>query len=97
MGVTNNVRWVESFFRVPGAVLLVWLAAIEFWFCNRVREHFSTDEPLNTAWTLIGASALFHLVGAIFAQLLGLNGGMHRLVFCRAGRSRPPNYSGKPD
>ena len=56
-------------------MLLVWLAAIEFWFCNRVRESFSPDEPMHTAWTLIGVSALFHLAGAIFAQVLGLNGG----------------------
>ncbi len=80
-GATDDARWVENFFRIPGALLLVWLAAIEFWFCNRVREHFSADEALHSAWVLIGISAFFHLIGAIFSQLLGLNGGMNPLGF----------------
>ena len=39
-GATGNLTWVVGYFRVPGALLLVWMALMELWLSLRVRQHF---------------------------------------------------------
>ena len=79
-GATGNVSWVVSFFRVPGALLTVSLALIEFWLCLRVRTHFLPGEALHSAWAWIGLSAFCQLFSAIFTQVLSPSGGINPLV-----------------
>src|SRR5689334_13114921 len=50
---TGNDRWVENFFRVPGAFLLVSLAIVEVSFSLRVLHEFSPGQPMRNAWWLI--------------------------------------------
>jgi hypothetical protein len=72
-GATGNIDWVVRFFRIPEAVLLIWLAVIEFWLSLRVRQCFVVGDRLHDAWTYISLSALCQLLGAICSQLLSLN------------------------
>ena len=56
-GATGSVSWVVTFFRVPGALLTVSFALIEFWLCLRVRAHFLPGEALHSAWAWRCSSA----------------------------------------
>jgi hypothetical protein len=80
-GATNNVAWVESFFRMPGALLLAWLAGMEFWLSNRVRKQLLPDEPLHAVWAWITLSALCHFVAALFAQIFSANSAVNPFVY----------------
>jgi hypothetical protein len=51
--VTGNDAWIEGFFQVPGAILLVWLAAMGLLFNVRVCRRFFPGEPMRGAWRLI--------------------------------------------
>src|SRR5260370_28372612 len=63
--ITGNNAWIEEFFRVPGALLLVWLAAVGLLFSLRVYPGFLPGEPMRRAWQLIALSAGRELVGFI--------------------------------
>ena len=78
--LTGNDAWVEDFFRLPGALLLVWLAAIEVLFSLRVSYEFSPGQPLHRAWRLIAFSAGFDLAGAILIQVLGVRSALNPLA-----------------
>jgi len=79
-GATGNLAWVDSFFKVPGALMLVWLALLEFWLSLRVRQHFQEGEILHTAWFWISLSALCHLLGAACSQVLSLPSAINPLA-----------------
>jgi hypothetical protein len=79
--ITGNLAWIVQFFRVPSAILLVWLAAIQFWLSVRVCGEFSAGEPMLLAWELIAASAAFDLAGALGVQVLGAETALNPLVY----------------
>lgn len=78
--LTGNLAWVENFFRLPGALLLVWLAAVELLFSLRVSYEFSPGQPLHRAWRLIAFSAGFDLVGTILIQVLAVKSVLNPLT-----------------
>ncbi len=80
-GATSNVAWVENFFRMPGALLLVWLSGMEFWLSNRVRMQFLPDEPQYGVWVLITLSALCHFLAALFAQVFSANSAVNPFIY----------------
>lgn len=77
--ITGNVAWVEDFFRLPGALLLVWLAAVELLFSLRVLYEFSPGQPLRKAWRLISFSAGFDLAGTVLIQVLAVKSVLNPL------------------
>jgi hypothetical protein len=68
---TGDAEWIYQFFRVPAALLMVWLAAVALWLSLSVRLHFAPDELMRRAWTLISLSATAELAGSIGVQILG--------------------------
>ena len=40
--ITGNLAWVVQFFRLPSAILLVALPAVQLWFSLQVCAQFST-------------------------------------------------------
>lgn len=79
-GATGNIAWVLDYFKVPGALLLVWMALIEFWLALRVREHFARGEALHNAWIWISLSALCHVLAAACSQVLSLRSWINPLA-----------------
>jgi len=67
---TGNITWVEEYFRLPGALALVFLAAAQLLFCVRVRCEYSPAQPMRKAWNLIVISAGCDFAGALFVQIL---------------------------
>jgi hypothetical protein len=67
---TGNIAWVEEYFRLPGALAMVSLAAAELLFCLQVRGEFSRAQPMRQAWNLIVVSAACDFAGALFTQIL---------------------------
>jgi hypothetical protein len=80
-GITGNVRWVEFYFRVPGAFVLVFLSATSLILCRRVQREFSPAEPMYRAWYLIFISAACDLIGAIFVQFLSASQAYNPLAY----------------
>jgi hypothetical protein len=70
--ITGNVSWVEYYFRVPGAFVLVFLAAASLVLCRRVQREFSPAQPMYRAWRLIVISTVCDLTGALFTQFLSV-------------------------
>jgi hypothetical protein len=68
--ITGDFQWVGNYFRTPGALLAVFLAATELYFSRRVLEHFSPGEPMRKAWACIAASAAFDFAGTLLVQVL---------------------------
>jgi hypothetical protein len=77
---TGNDRWIEEFFRLPAALLLVSLATIEFCSSLMVRREFSPEQPMRKAWSLISFSAGFNLVGSLCAQVLSVRSKLNPLA-----------------
>lgn len=69
--VSGDTKWVERFFRVPGAILMIWLALVQVLLSARVWSNYSTSEPMHRAWMLISASALAELSGTVLIQVPG--------------------------
>jgi hypothetical protein len=67
---TADDRWVEDFFKVPGACLLTTFAVIELCFSLLVIREFSADQPMRKAWKLIAFSAACDVVSALCVQVL---------------------------
>ena len=78
---TGDTYWVEQFFRLPSAILLIFLSGAQLWFSLRVCAEFSPGEPMLVAWQLIAASAVFDLAGAFAVQLLGGNTFLNPLTY----------------
>jgi hypothetical protein len=76
---TGNIRWVEEYFRRPGALSLVFLAAVELLFCVRVRREYSPAQPMRKAWNLIVISAGCDFAGALFVQILSAQTALNPL------------------
>jgi hypothetical protein len=68
--VSRNVQPLTQFFRVPGAILFVWLAATQLWFATRICRELVPGEPLEIAWRMIAISATCDLLGTICIQWL---------------------------
>jgi hypothetical protein len=77
--LTGNDAWVEQFFELPGAVLLVMLAGIELALSLRVMTQFSPGQLMHTAWKLIAFSAGCDMAGAIASQFFGKATGFRLL------------------
>ena len=79
--VTRDDAWVIEFFRVPGAALLVTLAAIELLLSIRVVREFSPGQLMRTAWKLIALSSVCDLGGALASQIFGTDSQLNVLRF----------------
>jgi hypothetical protein len=77
---TDNPIWVDSFFRIPGALLAVFLALVQLWFSLQVLSYFSHEEPMHAVWLCISASAAFDLMGTMFSQVLSAESQMNPLT-----------------
>src|SRR5438105_3796044 len=54
--VTGNDAWIVQFFRIPAALVMVWMAGVAFWLCLKVVSHYEASEPMRTAWYFIAIS-----------------------------------------
>jgi hypothetical protein len=79
--IAGNNAWIEEFFRVPGALLLVWLAAVGLLFSVRVYRGFLPGEPMHRAWQLIALSAGSELAGSILIQVFGTQSRLNPLNY----------------
>jgi hypothetical protein len=68
---TGSFTWVEFCFSVPGALLLVFLPAVELAMSAQVVREFTPGQPLHNAWRLIAISAGCEMAGAVEVHLLG--------------------------
>ena len=69
--LTGNVEWVVEFFQGPAALLMLWLALLQFSLSLNATRNFSSDDFLRPAWMLIACSAGCQLVGSFLTQVLG--------------------------
>jgi hypothetical protein len=76
---TGDIAWVEEYFRLPGALAMVSLAAAELLFCWRVRREYSPAQPMRKAWSLIVVSAGCDFAGALFIQILSAETALNPL------------------
>ncbi len=77
--ITGSDSYVRTFFQVPGAVLLVFLAAAQLWFSSQVLRQFGPGEAMRGVWLCITASAAFDLGGAMCSQILSLDSPVNPL------------------
>ncbi len=77
---TAHDRWIEDFFRVPAALLMVSLAAIQLSFSLLVLREFSPEQPMRKAWRLIAVSAGFDLAGTLCIQVLSVHSAINPLT-----------------
>ena len=88
--IAGNNAWIEEFFRVPGALLLVWLAAVGFLFSVRVYSGFFPGEPMRRAWQLIALAAGSELAGSILIQVFGTESRLNPLTYFAGGAEQVP-------
>ena len=88
--IAGNNAWIEEFFRVPGALLLVWLAAVGLLFSVRVYRGFFPGEPMRRAWQLIALSAGSELAGSILIQVFGTQSRLNPLTYFTHGAEQVP-------
>jgi hypothetical protein len=78
---SRDFRFVENYFRVPGALLMVWLGTSELVFCRQVLREFPPRQPLHAAWFLIAFSAACGLCGALCVQILSTESAVNPLTY----------------
>jgi len=71
---------VVTFFRVPGALLAVFLALAGVWFPLRVVAHFRPNEPMHLVWLFLSGSSAFEAVGEICTQILSVESAINPLM-----------------
>jgi hypothetical protein len=77
---TGQVECAATFFRGPGALYLVFLAALQFSLCRIAVRQFSIGEALRPAWFLLMLSGGCHLVSAICVQILSVHSPLNPLT-----------------
>ena len=88
--IAGNDAWIEDFFRIPGALLLIWLAAVSMLLSVRVCRGFFPGEPMRGAWQLIALSAGSGFAGSVLIQLFGTKSRMNPLNFFPGGAEQAP-------
>ena len=78
--LTDNLAWVVEFFQAPAALLMIWLALLQFSLSLYATRSFSPDDLLRPAWMLITSSAGFQLVGTVLIQLLGTDSRLNPIA-----------------
>jgi hypothetical protein len=86
--ITGEAAWIEQFFRLPGAMLMIWLAALELFLAVHCVRHFARGELMRSAWTLIALSAACATVSAVLVQVLGVRSSINPLVRLAGGDPR---------
>lgn len=71
--ITKNDAWIDIFFQVPGALLMVLFAAVALGASVLVIREFSPGQSLRTAWQFITIAAACDLAGSIASHILGAN------------------------
>jgi hypothetical protein len=77
---TDRVECLRTFFRGPGALFLVFVAALGLSLCRLVVRQFSAGEPLRPAWFLLMAAGACQLVSAVCVQILGVYSPLNPLT-----------------
>jgi hypothetical protein len=77
---TADNRWVEDFFKVPGALLLTTFAVVELCFSLLSIREFLPDQPMRKAWRLIALSAGCEVVSAVSIQVLAAQSPLNPLT-----------------
>jgi hypothetical protein len=90
--ITGNNAWIEGFFRIPGAMLLVWLGAVGLLFSLRVCRGFFPGEPMRRAWQWIVLSAGSELAGSILNQVFGAQSRLNPLTYFPHGTEQAPVF-----
>ena len=90
--ITGNDAWIEIFFQIPGALLLVWLAAVSLLISVRVTRGFFPGEPMRGAWQLIALSAGSELAGSVLIQIFGTKSLLNPLTYFPHGVERVPVF-----
>lgn len=88
--IGGSDAWIEDFFRIPGALFLVWLAALGMLLSVRVCRGFFPGEPMRDAWQLIALSAGSELAGSVLVQVFGAKSPMNPLNFFPGGAEQAP-------
>lgn len=78
--ISGDPSWIREFFEVPAALMMVWLAGVEFWLGAAARRHFAPGELMRRVWTLVTCSAASSLVGAVLVQIFGTNSRINLLT-----------------
>jgi hypothetical protein len=76
---TNDARWVEEFFHVPGAMILVGSALLQTGFAWLVWKQFDPHEPMRKAWGFILSSAACELAGSLAVQVFAVDSPLNFL------------------
>lgn len=68
--LSGNAVWVEQFFRVPGALLLLALAGMQLAYSFLAWRGFDPGEPMRAAWGFISLAAAWEVAGTLAIQIL---------------------------
>ena len=90
--IAGRDGWIEDFFRVPGALLLVFFSGVGLYFSLRVWRAFDTGEPMRRAWQLITLSAAAHLTGTLLVQIFGAQSRLNPLTYAGEVRTLAPHW-----
>src|SRR3954471_3556452 len=78
--ISHQNFWIEDFFRLPGALLLVWLSGIGLSYSLRVWRAFDPGEPMRRAWQLIALSAAADFSASLLVQIFGTQSRLNPLT-----------------
>jgi predicted anti-sigma-YlaC factor YlaD len=78
---TGDFKPVRLFFDYPSPLFLTGLRLTELFFCGLVLRSFVSGDPLRPAWLLITFSAVCHVVGSLFGDILATASSINPLVW----------------
>jgi hypothetical protein len=77
---SGDPAWIQQFFRLPGAFMMILLAAIQVWLSIWATRQFAPGEAMRSAWALITLSAACATAAAILVQFLSVPSVLNPLV-----------------
>lgn len=77
--VSGDSSWIEAFFHIPGALMMVCLACMQLGFSIVVCRQFGAGEPLRIAWQLIAGAAALELASTLAIQIFAVDSSLNPL------------------
>ena len=77
---SGNAAWIEQFFRIPGAFMMVCLGVARVWLSAWAARQFAPGEDMRRAWMLMTVASVCSAASTVLVQVLAVRSILNPLA-----------------